>query len=113
MRTNLETSQRKFGGANPVCDFEESERALRRQSDIDQSSLWNLPSPFPRDDKILKLGTEMKSYCLTFILAIVTGEKKIEQTRGGERAEKKTKEAKKDALIQRNVLDNPSGIPSM
>jgi hypothetical protein len=55
----------------------------------------------------------MKSYCLTFILAIVTGEKKIEQTRAGERAEKKTKEAKKDAIIQRNVLDNPSGTLSM
>lgn len=55
----------------------------------------------------------MKSYCLTFILAIVTGEKKIEQTPGGEKVEKKMKEAKKDAFIQHNVLDNPSGILSM
>jgi hypothetical protein len=34
----------------------------------------------------------MRSYRLTFILAIVIGERKIEETRGGEKSEKKTKE---------------------
>jgi hypothetical protein len=30
MRAKLENSQRKFDGANSVCNLEESERALRR-----------------------------------------------------------------------------------